>query len=434
MDNIKVTEIKEFIDEDLYIKAHKIPEVTNPVTIDRKTHEFTEDGLYSPKIFGVTQEEQATNLGHIHLGFPLLNPVIYKSFKLISVQFKHLLEKNKKYTLVDGVLHEDNKHGRNGIKYLYEIWDKINWKAYENDNTKIWIHLFTDEPKSKFWHHNIIVMPVALRPYNKKHGIITIDEITEVYEKILRAKYEKNDYLQKLKASVGGNHELIQKYYVQLFNMFIDTYATKSGEYQSHYAGKRPNNNITLVANSNPEVPTHTCVISWHNLLVLYDNLIIGLLKRDEYKEEVEKLGLSNIHNPNDFGSIFQYIQSNPDIYEKTYPQRKIIWIDLLRDMFNTFEETGIMLKRNPTFETKGYVYYKVIINKNNEAAVLVPPVIYNNLGGDSFYTDKFLAQFGDKYLIDNDKYKVEVTGYSKITPTTNIVDMVDIKDLYENY
>jgi hypothetical protein len=90
------------------------------------------------------------------------------------------------------------------------------------------------------------------------------------------------------------------------------------------------------------------------------------------------------------------------------------------------------MLKRNPTFEVKGYVYYKVIINKNNEAAVLVPAPIYNNLGADSFYTNSLLMQTEDKYLRNDDKYKIEITTYSKITPTTNIIKLVDMEDLYE--
>ena len=424
--NPKQIQLKNFFSVDSYIKLHKLKEVTNSVTLDRQTQEPTLDGLYSKTIF----TDQDNDMGFINVGTPLLEPYVYGALgALLSTQFKYILNREKTYVFRDGEFFEDPS-GKTGISFLYSIWDKIDWAKYKKDKNISLVDSLTTMKKDMFWHHNVLVMSMYLRPLSMENGRILIDDITAIYEKILRAKTDKSEFYAKIRKDSGGKSELIQKYYIELWDTFMGTYEKKYGEYQTAYTSKRANNNITMVANSNPDVPVNSCVIPWHYCLVLFDSVVYGEIIDDE--EVSKKVGIADRMNPRDFGQHLQYIQNNPATYEKTYPGRKEAWISLMKMIFDKFPDMGVMLKRNPVFELKGYIYYKVIINTSNESAVIVPAVVYNNLGADSFYTENMLVQSNDQILLrDDDDYKIEVVSYSKITPTTKIIEMIHMEDLY---
>jgi len=371
-------------------------------------------------------------MGYINTGTIVLEPYIYQNANLIHSLWKHLLNRTKKFIFRDGEFVEVNPGdaGDNGVLFLYKNWDNIDWDKYENDKNRVLIENFKTHPKSYFFSQKILVLPVAFRPYVQKHGRITIDPITELYEKIIRTA-AGSEFMVSAMNSAGGKQALIQKYYNSIYETFMSTYKTKAGEFQSNYSSKRTDSTATMVANANPEVPTNSCVIPWHILLVTFDVFVLAMLTK--MPDIAEKLGFTELSDINKLSEHFQYIQKNPDIYEKSNPEHKQIWIDLLEHIFNTYPDLGVMLKRNPAFEVKSYVYFKVIINTQNESVVLVPSYIYNNLGADSFVTNFYIYNTEDKEIFENERYTLTVRKYSSLTPTYKVMDISTLGDYYGN-
>jgi len=121
-----------------YIKKNNILEVRNPLSFNDGN--ITNDGLYSPLIFGNTTQEKFVKYGYINLGTKIIHPFVYKNLKKIkSIFFNITLDKGHKNfregVIKDGILTEVKKDssekGNSGINWLINNWGNIDLDNYK---------------------------------------------------------------------------------------------------------------------------------------------------------------------------------------------------------------------------------------------------------------------------------------------------------------
>ena len=117
----------DLFDVEEFVKMNHLEEVTSPILFE---YGFTPDpkGLVSNEIFGVTTKSRKETFAYIDLHGHFFNPHIYKAIRRMYRNIDDIINGNKFYSIdTDGHLIED-ENGDTGIDFLYNNWEKINWK------------------------------------------------------------------------------------------------------------------------------------------------------------------------------------------------------------------------------------------------------------------------------------------------------------------
>ena len=162
----------KLLNTELFIKANKLKEVTNPITLDRGSIP-TVDGLLSTEIFGITPTERKRNFAYINLHGHFLQPIVYKQIKRLDKRIDFIISGTKKYSIdKDGQIVED-ENGDTGIEWFYSVWDKIKWKRNYSNIRSERIDLITENPRDLIFTKYFIVEPAYYRDINlQKAGIV----------------------------------------------------------------------------------------------------------------------------------------------------------------------------------------------------------------------------------------------------------------------
>lgn len=219
---------------DKFIKENRCLPVTNPVALYNDGNP-TEDGLFSEIIFGQTLEEQMNKFGYIDLkGNHFIHPAIYAIISSRMKFYRDLIvgeayaklvpEDNSPKGLYKVVKTDENDpDGQNGLDFLYDNFDRIDW-INDNDvvtsiDKKTRLELFKSLDKDEFFVTKWLVLPRGFRDYNKNDNSLG-DEINKVYQKLinlsnsLKSLYGFN--LSNTSTKFAIQRQLLMLYYITL--------------------------------------------------------------------------------------------------------------------------------------------------------------------------------------------------------------------------
>ncbi len=414
----------KILDVDKFLQQVKAKTVSDPQTFDRNM-EPKDAGLQSRAIFGISSTDKFGLWGAINLEDVILHPLVYDNLSSIDPAFKRVIEKTKSYEIVNGMLHE-NPNGKNGLSWLISNWDKLNLERYRTEKNKLFIDMLKNT-KDLIFVNRVPVIPIGYREAHMGSFKMEESEIDALYKKILSmSKSGRSDFtstfMEKIKTM--NSKEFIQDAVNQLYKYFISKLESKRGFYRSTLTAKRLDNVSRMVANARPDIPINSCVIPWQILLNMFDVFVLGYLQVDEKNEGdlKKRLGVST-KGIDEFGEHLDYIYRNAETYDRHYPERKKIWIEILVNIFNENPLLRVFVKRDPGWNADSLWCFQPLINSDNMYNIYMPSWVYSPLGGDSF-TSNFIPDYKkDKVIFEDDDYLV--TGELEQARTIKTMDSI---------
>lgn len=236
----------------LHIQRRGLPRVES---IDRKSPV----GLFSPSIFGLTQEERRTKGAYIALNCYVVRPNILLVLKRISRllyrvatektvfifnrEDKTIYEKDK-FLELNGELPKDYKEGYSSM-FLYEIWDELDTSKFQMEegshiNKEMKLSLSKKNKDDIFTAHQY-VMALAYREEPEEDSTILSNEVNQLYVNIL--KYANILENNTLSVDTSDIYILIQK-------AVLESYENQAERYMGPKGAFRKNLMARVVANS----------------------------------------------------------------------------------------------------------------------------------------------------------------------------------------
>ena len=373
---------------DEFINKNRCLEVTNIWSFS-KTQEPTDDGLYSKRIFGITQKEQSTKFGYINLNQQLVHPRIFIMLSELSSIFPKVIMSEVKAVINDGMLIVDDK-GSNGPGWFYENYSKIKWDKYAKNKNDETIEFFNKTPKNIIFVTKWLVIPALYRPYKEEHGQITEDELTNHYKKLIsRANAGKsdNEFMQRM-LSNSSKGAVVQKALNDIEEYFLSKLREKWGYVRGSLVSKKMDNVARLVANARPDVPFNCAALPWQVLINIFDAYVVSMIyDRDLETKWAKELNVES-YNYTNIADHLTFIYHNADSYVQNNPGLREKWIALLKEMFELYPDLSVIGKRDPSWSKYAYYNVKPIIMTDNSYHVVLNSLLYKPLGGDSFNTN----------------------------------------------
>jgi len=385
--------------------------------------------FYDASIFGFSSREIFDQFAYIKLEEPVLHPFVYKNIGSLGGLFNKCVNKAIKCNIVNGVLEDADaskgSSGGNGVSFLINNWDKINFNKYKNDKNKDFVDLLQQD-KKLIIIDKIPVIPIGYRNYSNKHGMVEEDEITDIYKKIVNIneskdwikdldKNEQNEFEQVIQSIYKNTSkkEYVQRYIQTLYEYFLDKLNSKDGFFNASLFGKRVDNVARYVANAQPDIPADSAAFPWQGLLIMFDVFVIAYLNKPEYEEVSKKLGMKELLI-DDIGKQLEYIYRNTEEYLNTYPHHEELWIQLLTDIFNDNSEIRVITKRDPGWTPVSWWAFKPLILTGVQYQLIVPSLIYAPIGGDSFSSnyiikDDLSEAAQNNIILENDDFIVSL-------------------------
>ena len=220
------------------VRINKLKEVTDPMLFIKGTIP-SENGLLSTEIFGVSVKERKETYAYIDLHDYFINPFIYKMLKRLNRNFESVVHGNKKFTITDGKLTED-ENGQTGIRFLYDNWEKINFEKNNSGMRNERIDVLTSYKRNVIFTRYWIVCPAYYRDVNLQsigNGKISHHEINDKYSKLIRMTSlitNSNDFDFVLNATRAK----IQDTLVEIYDHFKGKLEKKQGMIRRNLLGK----------------------------------------------------------------------------------------------------------------------------------------------------------------------------------------------------
>lgn len=175
----------EIMDVEKFIKANNCKEITNPVTFSNGVIP-TSDGLLSNEIFGITKTDRAGIFGYIDLGGLFMDPSCYKAWSRMDSRIKSIVHETQKYIINEDGDFEVNPHGKSGVKFLKDNFDKINFKRTASNKRDLKID-YLKKNKDRMFISKYLVIPAYYRDINNTGRNIGIGAINKMYASLLLA-------------------------------------------------------------------------------------------------------------------------------------------------------------------------------------------------------------------------------------------------------
>jgi hypothetical protein len=409
-----------------FIKDNQLKRITNASTFDGI--DPARNGLYDPEIF----TDESNTFAYIQLPVRVLDPLIYKNIALIDGIFKRILDKPELKFIINeqGVIEESTASGSQGLGFLYENWHKINFKHYVANKNKVLLKTITGLDRNILFSNKILVYPIQLRPFEQVGTLAKSDELTAIYESIIRMsdtlnKSEIAGYLSSTQGSLG----FYQQKYNEIAELMISgRYKGKHGLFNSALIGTRVDSVATNVANASPQMPITQAALPWHYCLVILDTMIMGYLLRQSNTDLVRDLGLSTIRtDAKKLSEHFNYIQRNVESYINSEGgiKKKGLWLGLLDNIINELD-VHVMVKRNPLFDVYGIAAFRLAVSKTEDASIMVNAYVYTPMGGDSFMADSIYVKTNANHL--------QVGNNTIATFRSPIITTKALKDIHAGY
>ncbi len=411
------------LDINKFVKEKDSRVITTSKTFTKdKNNEMTPNSgsFYDPAIFGFTGKDKFEKYSYLNLEEVVMHPLIFKNLGKVGTDLNKCIQKKKKYVVQDGILVE-TKSGGNGINFIINNWNKIDFKKYRNEKNKIFLDFLLNTKKELITVNKIPVIPIAYRNYTTNHGMVEEDEITDLYKKLMKVT-ENKDWVKDLSQEdqdsfdeviqniyqTTSKKDYVQKYLNNLYNYFIGKLEKKSGFFQGSLIGKRLDNVARFVINAQPDIPLDCCALPWQGLLNIFDLFVVSYLNKEEveYVKMADELGTTDM-SADEIGELLAYIYKNAGIYVNHYPERVKVWIELLVQIFNDNDELRVLAKRDPGWNDHSFWAFKPIIITDVSYQMIVPSFIYAPIGGDSFSTDAYLQEVPSQYIDINTDYSI---------------------------
>ena len=173
---------------DANIKLLGILPVTNPQRFQRGNIP-TEDGLFSPEIFGTTSEEQMRQFGYINLNCKVFHPYAYEIIKRMWAKIDTIAMGQSSWVVAENgeVLEDPEGDPENtGIDWLVKNFRKIKFNPtgsrIRDERVKLLDSLKDDELFITKW----LVIPVGYRAIQMINGVQNVPAINKNYSNIIR--------------------------------------------------------------------------------------------------------------------------------------------------------------------------------------------------------------------------------------------------------
>lgn len=326
--------------------------VTNSNDYEQK--KFTEDGIYSEKIFGSYQDNTYIR-GWIDFGnYYIINPVMFNFLKKVFPKLNKMINKEVNVDMEGNIIENTNEYDNIGLldfknnfmEYLDKYGDTSvpEWQLIHDNLDVLFINKFP-------------ILPSKLRPGILVNNVITGSKINPLYKLVIQ-------YSNELKASdieIEGELKInslmynLQMYCNSILKKIIDiNLKKKKGWFRSRIMGSRINNSARNVIGP----------------LVLKDGLLLEDVAMpyktylELYKKQLINLLVKSKH--------INYVQANYIWFKATLkfdPEMYKYMTEL-----NTKSKYGqyILLNRNPTINIGSILRLKVkIIKKDYDDNIL---------------------------------------------------------------
>ena len=225
-----------------FAQLNKLEEVSSPTLLSAGAIPDP-DGLISNEIFGVTTKKRKHTFAYIDLYSHYFNPHIYIALCRIFSNLPNIIGGVKYYRIDEetGYLIEDNENGETGLEFLYDNWEKINFRRDDNPQTtrNIRINVIKGYPKNEVFMSKQIVIPAFYRDIktgsNSSSG--TTDNVNKLYQKLIReSKLIRSSSLYSIQ--FHNTNLDIQLTIVKIYNYFKEKLKGKNGLIRKYLMGK----------------------------------------------------------------------------------------------------------------------------------------------------------------------------------------------------
>lgn len=220
----------DLLDLERLISVNSLKEVTAPRLFSNKMM-FDQDGILSNEIFGISKGDRRSTFAYITLNRPFVHPHIYsKVLKSIFKGIIYIVSGQRRYSIKDEFLVEDEENGWTGLAALYDHWDEINWQKSTSVNT-VNKQLMINLSRDKVFINRILVCPPAYRDVMMAGTIDSSDhvnELNDLYMKLIRAVALLSE--GGLFSSIQYSTQMkIQDIIVEIFKYFKEQISRKQG-------------------------------------------------------------------------------------------------------------------------------------------------------------------------------------------------------------
>lgn len=177
---------------DKMIEENNLKEVTSPIWF-KTGSEPTDDGLFSPVIFGELPKERMRTHAYINLKRKFFHPYVFEQLTRIYHNFGviasgqgvwHLDETGNIIRITD---ENDSRYDENntGLAWLIENFRKIHFKDTGSDVRRTRLELLDNLSDDEIFISKWVVIPIFYRDYDDSSGKKSIPEINYLYNDIL---------------------------------------------------------------------------------------------------------------------------------------------------------------------------------------------------------------------------------------------------------
>ena len=225
------------------IEDNRLPEVTSPVIYDKGEYDL--NGLFSPTIFGTTQDERRTRYAYIDLGGEFFHPYVYE----ILCQLKHAHEdiargmyswkvENEQFVKVS---EDDPNYDENatGLVWLMNNIDKVKLGGRDSFlvNEKV---NFINNTKDSWFINKFLVIPVFYRDINmRSNGTPEIPKLNNLYTRLisLANSLKRSGGIDNVLATNNTRYQIMATM-VEIRKYGQSLYSKKSGFFRQSILGK----------------------------------------------------------------------------------------------------------------------------------------------------------------------------------------------------
>lgn len=216
------------LDEEKFIKANNIQEVSDPVFFV-KDGIPTEKGLLSYEIFGITKEERTNIYGYIDLGGWFMDPLCYILWSRMDRRIKDIIHGTKTFSINSSGDFVEDPEGDNGVEFLKNNIDKIKIKPTESFRRVEHIK-FLYKHRERMFLRKYIVIPPFYRDVNSSSGTARgVGQLNKYYSNLLisvKSLKETAEYGISLSTAIRGR---IQELLVSIYNCLCGTGNSNDG-------------------------------------------------------------------------------------------------------------------------------------------------------------------------------------------------------------
>lgn len=162
--------------------------VTVADTFEGQTSNLNDDGLYSTSIFGrVGTDERDKTTSYIDVTLPIFNPTYFKALIQLKALYGEII-RGRAYATWDEAEKDFIKsnilEGDTGYAFFMSHFHELDPKQNESFKRKQKIDL-VEQFKDKALSNKVIVIPAGIRDIEIREGVVSENEINDLYRKLI---------------------------------------------------------------------------------------------------------------------------------------------------------------------------------------------------------------------------------------------------------